>query len=146
MTSITWLFILIVISYIVLYISMKRQYNFLKNSCNKDTFTQNKLEQENRKLKADVKYLNDVKDIDDQIFSFIRCINIPQVPSCKAVNKEGVNVCRSKQIDCDKFKLVILNSPIGLERIKKATDKYYDSSKRENPSELTYPVKSGWLF
>ena len=99
-----------------------------------------------QKLQQQNIYLEKVKTADENIFDYIRCINIPRTPLCKGVENDTSNICRSKQIDCNKFKLVLENDPIAVERMKIATNQYVQSNKPQNPSDLTFPVKSGWMF
>lgn len=89
-------------------------------------------------------YLEKVKAADENIFNYIRCINIPRTPTC--FHDPTGTVCRSRQIDCNKFKLVLENDPIAVERMKVATDQYIDSNETRNLSDLTNPVGSGWMF
>lgn len=98
------------------------------------------------KLRSDNKKLLAIKFADENIFKFIRCINIPQSPVCASTGTGG-SVCRSKLIDCNKFKLVLLNDPVAVERMKIATDKYYQTDKPHNLSDLTYDIKNvSWFF
>jgi hypothetical protein len=98
------------------------------------------------KLQTAYKNLLDIKFADENIFKFIRCINIPQSPVCARTGTGGT-VCRSKLIDCNKFKLVLENDPVAVERMKLATDKYYQVGKPHNLSELTNPIKNvSWFF
>lgn len=69
--------------------------------------------------KKTYQYLWDVKLADENIFNFIRCINFPKTPSCKEV--DNGTICRSRQIDCNKFKLVLENDPIAVQRMKLIT-------------------------
>jgi|SRR5271154_1081210 len=98
------------------------------------------------RLKKNSEYLQRVKIADENIFDYIRCINIPRSPACKGVEDGESNICRSRQIDCNKYKLVLENDPIAIERTKIATDQYVQTGKPSNPSDLTYPVRSGWYF
>ena len=101
-------------------------------------------------------YLKKVKDADETIFQFIRCINVPKSPSCKSTLDDNPNstlipaneadVCRSRQIACNKYKLWLVKDPVGQERMKIATDRYTQTDRDKNPSDLTYPVVSGWFF
>uniref|UniRef100_A0A6C0C8Y7 Uncharacterized protein n=1 Tax=viral metagenome TaxID=1070528 RepID=A0A6C0C8Y7_9ZZZZ len=70
-------------------------------------------------IKKNQKYLWDVKIADENIFNYIRCINIPRTPACK--DTTSGQICRTRQIDCNKFKLVLENDPVSLERLKLAT-------------------------
>lgn len=105
--------------------------------------------------------LNHIKIVDEQLFKFIRCINIPQTPVCKNVELSSTSnqplygqgkkvgnssVCRSRFIDCNKFRLLLEQDPVAIERMKIATDRYVESDKPQNPSELLQGVQSGWLF
>jgi hypothetical protein len=97
-------------------------------------------------LRKEYQKLLDIKFADENIFKFIRCINIPQSPVCARTGTGGT-VCRSKLIDCNKFKLVLENDPVAIERMKLATDKYYEVGKPHNASELTNPIKNvSWFF
>ena len=107
--------------------------------------TQNDLSKIIQDLKKENDYLSKVKFADENIFQLIRCINIPQSPTCSSTNT-GETVCRSKLIDCNKFKLVLLNDPIAVERMKVATDRFYQTNKPHNLSDLTYPVTNNWWF
>lgn len=98
----------------------------------------------NTNLQQRNNYLEKVKAADENIFNYIRCINIPRVPSC--FHDPTGTVCRSRQIDCNKFKLVLQNDPVAVERMKIATDQYTGSNGRQNLSDLTNPVNSGWMF
>lgn len=113
--------------------------------------TQSDLENENKRilnenaeLKNVNKKLSDIKFADENIFKFIRCINIPQAPVC-AETATGT-VCRSKLINCNDYKLVLLNDPVAIERMKVATDKYYQTGKPHNVSDLTYDIKNVSFF
>ena len=98
------------------------------------------------RLEAENKKLLQIKFADENIFKFIRCINIPQAPVCVATDTGGT-VCRSKLIDCNNYKLVLLNDPVAVERMKIATDKYYQTDKPHNLSDLTYDIKNvSWFF
>jgi len=88
-----------------------------------------------------------IKFADENIFNFIRCINIPQSPTCAPVGDgSGETVCRSRQINCNKLKLVLENDPVAVERMKVATDRFYQTGKPTNMSDLTYPVTNNWWF
>lgn len=118
---------------------------------NQLTSTISLLKKENADLRA-------IKYADDNIFQFIRCINIPQYPICSPTDPNtdptkgsdpgsGGVACRSKQINCNWFKLVLENDPVAVERMKQATDKYYQTGKPHNLSELTNPIKNvSWFF
>jgi hypothetical protein len=103
------------------------------------------LNTQNSKLHEHNKYLQLVKEADENIFDYIRCINIPQAPTCKDTGDE-TTVCRSRLTDCNKYKLVLENDPVTLQRMKVATNLYTDANKPDNPSDLTYPVRSGWFY
>jgi len=70
-------------------------------------------------MKKNQKYLWDVKIADENVFNYVRCINIPRTPACK--DTTSGQICRTKQIDCNKFKLVLENDPVSLDRLKLAT-------------------------
>lgn len=70
-------------------------------------------------MKKNQKYLWDVKIADENVFNYVRCINIPRTPACK--DTSSGQICRTKQIDCNKFKLVLENDPVSLDRLKLAT-------------------------
>ena len=107
-------------------------------------------------LAKENEYLKRVKNVDDTIFEFIRCINVPKSPTCKSTLDDNstsslippnqANICRSRQIDCNKYKLLLIKDPVGIERMKMATDLYTQAGQTKNLSELTYPVVSGWFF
>jgi hypothetical protein len=107
-------------------------------------------------LQTENKYLKRVKDVDELIFQFIRCINVPKSPTCKTTYDDNpnstiipsnkANVCRSRQIDCNKYKLLIVRDQVGIDRLKIATDRFTQTDQEKNPSNLTYPVVSGWFF
>ena len=58
---------------------------------------------------------------DENIFNYIKCINVPRTPTCDSV-KTGGGVCRSRQIDCNKFKLYLTEDPVAVARMKLITD------------------------
>lgn len=134
----------------------------LKNQLNNINVTQSDITDESillsnliTKLKKENEQLKKIVIADENIFSFIRCINVPQTPSCKTTTDENgdpniprgtATVCRARQIDCNKYKLLFETDPIIKERILLATDRYTQSNKQKNPSDLTYPAQSGWYF
>jgi len=83
------------------------------------TDTKNNLLKQLNASRDNQKYLWDVKIADENIFDFLRCINFPKTPACRETDKG--EMCRSRQIDCNKFKLVLENNPIAVERLKLAT-------------------------
>ena len=141
------IFFLIIIVIFIIYIARKQnQYDKLLESKSDLTNTNETKLNEIAKLKAINKKLLAIKFADENIFKFIRCINIPQTPVCVATGTGG-SVCRSKLIDCNNFKLVLFNDPVAVERMKMATDKYYQTGKPHNLSDLTYDVKNvSWFF
>lgn len=141
--------ILVIIFIVIFYILNKKSKNRLSKikrirnmDKNNKKFLENKideLQKENNTLKRTIW-------ADNRIFDFIRCINIPQTPVCKSVEDGKSNICRSRLIDCNRFKLVLENDPIAVERMKRATNRFIEAGKERNPSELTYPIKSWWMF
>jgi hypothetical protein len=149
-----WIIIIFFISifFIIYILRIGNQYEELSKI--KTTATNNNSELLNQinSLTKQNDYLNKVKTADEQIFDYIRCINIPRTPACKGVEDTGrpfdeaSNVCRSRQIDCNKYKLVLENDPVAVERMKVATQQYVQANKPPNPSDLTGPVRSWWFF
>jgi len=86
-----------------------------------------------------------IKFADENLFQYLRCLNVPQSPTC-APTGTGGTVCRSRLIDCNKYKLVLENDPVAVERMKVASDRFYQSDKPQNLSELTYPPTNNWWF
>ena len=145
-----------IVLFLIWHIGKRRsaiEYNLLKKNNNRAINENINLSNENVSLRNNIDYLKKVIVADENIFKFIRCINIPMTPVCE-IKKDGgsrvpngkATVCRSRQIDCNKFRLVLERDPIAKERMRIATDKYTESQKRPNQSELSYPVRSGWLF
>uniref|UniRef100_A0A6C0LR72 Uncharacterized protein n=1 Tax=viral metagenome TaxID=1070528 RepID=A0A6C0LR72_9ZZZZ len=141
-----WIIItfIIIISFIYYIIKLGDKYEN-KVICKDNILIDKDVEKHVQELEHLNKYLTDVKLADENIFNFIRCINIPQTPICKGVEGNS-NICRSKQIDCNKWKLVLENDPIASERMKLASDLYTQSNRPNNPSALTYQTKSWWYF
>jgi len=84
---------------------------------------------------------------DENIFDLVRCINMPKIPVCKNLGSDPKsNVCRSRFIDCNNFKLIVQKDPVAVYRMKKFTDKYDQIDHQPNPSDLTYDIKSSWYF
>lgn len=126
--------------YILRYISL------VKDSCISVNDYES-LKKELTDVKKRANELAKIKFADENIFNFIRCINIPQSPTCASVgNGSRETVCRSRQIDCNKLKLVLENDPVAIERMKVATDRFYQTGKPTNLSDLTYPVTNNWWF
>lgn len=105
--------------FIIYALRQGNNYNVLSKQIVQETKTKNDYINKLSESKKTHKYLWDVKLADENIFNFIRCINFPKTPACK--DEGGGRVCRSKQIDCNKFKLVLENDPISVERMKLAT-------------------------
>jgi len=97
------------------------------------------------RLQSENEKLSKIKFADENIFQFLRCLNVPQSPTCAATGTGGT-VCRSRLIDCNKYKLVLENDPVAVERMKVASDRFYQSDKPQNLSDLTYPVTNNWWF
>lgn len=129
----TLLFVAIIIAITITFRRLCRQEPCPKCQCDYSNY------------KEQIDQLNKIINADKNIFDYIRCINVPQTPSCVTKNNNDV-VCKSRQIDCNKFKLVLLNDPVAVERMKIATDLYTETDKPKNPSDLTYPVRSGWFY
>lgn len=110
-----------------------------KNICKKQKCPEKICNYEN--YKNQITNLNKIINADKNIFNYIRCINVPQTPTC-TTKDNGDNVCRSRFIDCNKFKLVIQNDPIAVERMKIITDLFYESDKPKPPSEISVPINS----
>lgn len=103
-----------------------------------------------KEMRDRANYLAKIKFADENIFNYIRCINIPQAPTCAPANRsndpnKGI-ICRSRQIDCNKLKLVLENDPVAVNRMKVATDRFYQTGQPSNLSELTHPVTNNWWF
>ena len=146
MTDNNWIILLvtIIILFTLYLLRIGHQYQTIKKDNEKVSNGEKKILEQNRVLRENNDYLQKIKFADENIFDFMRCINVPRTPACKDVDNSGI--CRSRQIDCNKIKLVLQNDPIAVERMKIATDQYTESNKEKNPSDLTYPVKSGWFF
>ena len=87
-------------------------------------------------LKRSYKDCQAIKFADENIFSYIRCINVPRKPVCKAENTGG-EICRSRQIDCNKFKLYVLDDPVAILRMKLITDDIDQVDKTIPPNEIS---------
>lgn len=140
------LFIILLFAIIII-IWFSRRKNIKQN----DQIQQNqyrnridKLSKEMVLLQQENEYLQKALVADNNIFHYIRCINIPQTPSC--TTKGNSHICRSRLMDCNKIKLVLENDPIAVERIKVATNRFREAGEPKNPSELTEPIKSWWFF
>jgi hypothetical protein len=104
------------LSIVFLYIIYARQDNKINDfetkysDCNEN---ENILQNRINDMQEEITKLNKMKIADEMIFQYTRCLNIPRSPSCK----DGT-ICRSRQIDCNKYRLVLENDPIAMERIK----------------------------
>lgn len=141
-----WLiiFILSVLLVFCIIFYQKKLRNCIKNKNIVQEYT-NKLTEQHRSSLKERFYLDRIRMADENIFSYLRCINVPRKPSCRKT-PTGEMICRSRLIDCNKLKLILENDPIAVSRIRLFTDQYTQSNKKSNPSEMTYPVKSGWFF
>lgn len=148
MSNNVWLLIItFIIAFFTIYLlRIGNQYDQIKKKNRIDTLNKQQLLDQNKTLKENNEYLQKIKFADENIFDYIRCINIPRTPGCRTVDDNTSAICRSRQIDCNKMRLVLENDPIAVERMKIATDRYTESNKEKNPSDLTYPVRSGWFF
>jgi hypothetical protein len=144
-----WIIVLTIILIVIVY-STNRHEHFGQSSSND---LQDKVEQLERRNN----YLEKVKIVDEAIFDYIRCINVPRSTSCTAISNEKLDngqnlspktgsICRSRQIDCNKYKLMLENDSIAVERMKRATDLYGESNPAKNQTEFTYPIRSWWYF
>ena len=111
-----------------------------------DTCDANDTELNNRyqKVKQEKDKLLKIVHTDQDIFNYIRCLNIPRAPVCRQNN--GQKMCRSMQIDCNKFRTLIERNPEAKHRLARATDQYFDSYQVKDLNGLTEPVDSGWMF
>ncbi len=75
---------------------------------------------ENSKLKYDIEQLNKIKFADENVFTLIKCINSPRKQICTPEN--GSTVCRSRFVDCTKFKRFVEDDPVASYRLKLAMD------------------------
>jgi len=116
-----WMIIIIFLLciFIIYAVRQGNAYKELGDKLNKETVNKNESLKKLSDNKKTYKYLWDVKLADENIFNFIRCINFPKTPSCK--NVDDGSVCRSRQIDCNKFKLVLENDPVSVQRMKLIT-------------------------
>lgn len=112
-------FIIIVVG--ILFI--RNKYIYLKTKLqNKSlTTTNNDNIKKIADLNSKIDTLTKILDVDRKIFNFIRCINIPRVTQCKVVSDDGNTVCRSKQLNCNQYKLELENNPFINNRIKEIT-------------------------
>ena len=78
----------------------------------------NKLRDENNKLKIDNDKLIKIKFADEDIFALIKCINEPRKQVCDDT-PEG-KVCRSRFMDCTKFKRIVSSDPVAEYRMRMA--------------------------
>jgi hypothetical protein len=69
-----------------------------------------------------------IKFADENIFSYIKCINVPRKKVCKNIGQGG-ETCQTRLTDCTKFRDIIMNDPVALNRIKLLNDQTYDASK-----------------
>ena len=109
------------IIFIIYLIRLGNNYKILENKYEKSVKFANESAKKLNDNKKTYKYLWDVKLADENVFNFIKCINFPKTPSCKDTG-DGT-ICRSRQIDCNKFKLVLENDPISVQRMKLFTER-----------------------
>lgn len=145
-----WLLIITIICLATLLIILARfrnkNNNLGMNLLNNDIKFKNLTKEIDRQTDL-IKYLTKIKNADENIFDLIRCINMPKIPVCKNLGSDPrSNVCRSRFIDCNNFKLIVQKDPVAVYRMKKFTDKYDQIDHQPNPSDLTYDIKSSWHF
>jgi hypothetical protein len=157
MSSVIWIFLIgiIILCFIIYILRLRHQYTTLQSTHTAIWDDSETLNNSVVRLKKENDVLKKIVVADENIFNFIRCINVPQAPSCltkmndngdSTIPDEPAHVCRSRQIDCNKYKLLFESDPIMRERIHLATDLYTQSDKEKNPSDLTYPARSGWYY
>jgi len=78
------------------------------------------LKEEIQKIKVAYENCKAIQYADDNIFNYIRCINLPKTPVCKM--EDGGEVCRSRLMDCTKFRLVLDGDPVAVARMRMAID------------------------
>lgn len=136
--SILTLILVIVISILIYYIV---QYDNQNDNCQ---ITNNELQEKYQKVKNEKDKLLRIVHVDQDIFNYIRCLNIPRAPVCRTVH--GKQICRSMQMNCDKFKNLLETDSDAKHRMKRATDQYFDSYQVKDLNGLSQPVNSGWMF
>lgn len=84
---------------------------------------------ENSKLKYDIEQLNKIKFADENIFTLIKCINSPKKQVCTEGNQTGggteeggERICRSRFVDCTKFKRFVEDDEVASYRLRLAMD------------------------
>ena len=83
--------------------------------------TVNVITKENEQLKKHNKQLIDIKSADEDVLAYLKCLNTPRTEVCKDTPDEG-RVCRSRLMDCSKFKNIIFNNPTALWRMEMAVN------------------------
>jgi len=85
----------------------------------KDTI--DKLKKQNEELYRQYVSCNQIKHADENLFAMIRCINAPRQQVCKNIPAGG-QVCRSRLIDCTKFRTLVQQDPVALDRMTLVQD------------------------
>jgi hypothetical protein len=80
-----------------------------------------RLEKENQDLYRQLVACNQIKYADENLFAMVRCINAPRQQVCKAAPSGG-DVCRSRLIDCTKFRTLVQQDPVALQRMTLVQD------------------------
>jgi hypothetical protein len=125
-----WIFIIFILCLFFMILMLRQGHRFYRDTSHKDSVLKENetLKRELSKLRVAYDNCQDVKFADENIFNYVRCINVPRTPVCKPVSSGG-DVCRSRLIDCDKFKLYVLDDPIAMFRMKMMTDNIEQSTK-----------------
>jgi len=107
----------------VLFISLLRSGHKYQVEKNEKEFLKKRMKQIRERfayIKEQSKLLRDIKFADENVFAFLRCINQPKKEVCKT-NEKGEQVCKSRLIECSKFRMILEQDPVSMARLQLAT-------------------------
>lgn len=121
--------ILLIIIAILFYYQLRSTYLLRESYVDVDD-----LKEQNRKMKKTLdevvdnyKRCIDIKEADENIFDLVRCINAPRKEVCKETG-DG-KVCRTRIIECNKFKNLVIQNPVAVDRMKMVQDVLANANK-----------------
>jgi hypothetical protein len=111
--------IVVILCAVIMYlrsVGLSTKLDRQKNSCHDEL---SRLRTRNTQLEKDIQTALDVKYADENIFAYLKCLNSPRTQVCNDT-PDGGRVCRSRLMDCSRFKGIVFNDPVASARIVQA--------------------------
>ena len=113
----------LIIAIIVLFVALLRSGHKYQVEKNEKEYLKKRVKQIRERfvdLKQQNKLCRDIKFADENVFAFVRCINQPKKEICKKT-PDGNQVCRSRLVECSKFRMILEQDPVSMARLQLAT-------------------------